>query len=140
MNSIDRTSRNLWVGIGCQRGVSKLAIEKAIESIFSEYALDLDKIAGIATIDPKADEVGLVDYCRESGLFLKTYSPERLNSIAVDRSSVLVSALVGTTSVAEAAALCAAQTDVLLVQKQKFQLDNKSKSVTLAVAKVDPYK
>ncbi len=148
MNSIDRTSRNLWVGIGCQRGVSKLAIEKAIESIFTEYDLDLATIVGIATIDLKADEVGLVDYCRESGLFLKTYSAERLNSVSVDRedcvardrAALLVSALVGTPSVAEAAALAAAQTDILLVSKQKFQLDNASKLVTLAVAKVDPSK
>jgi cobalt-precorrin 5A hydrolase len=135
MNSIDRTSKNLWVGIGCQRGVSKLAIEKAIESIFTEYDLDLATIAGIATIDLKADEVGLVDYCRESGLFLKTYSPERLNSVSVDRSSVLVSALVGTTSVAEAAALCAAQTDALLVSKQKFRLEGESGWVAIAIAR-----
>jgi cobalamin biosynthesis protein CbiG len=124
----------LWVGIGCQRGVSQLAIQHAIESVFAEYDLDLATIAGIATLDRKANEVGLVDYCRESGWFLKTYSPERLNSVAVARSSQLVSVLVGTASVAEAAALCAAQTDVLLVPKQKFRLDAESGWVTVAIA------
>lgn len=128
------TPKCLWVGIGCQRGVSKLAIRQAIESVFTQYDLDLATIAGIATLDRKANELGLVDYCRESGWFLKIYSPERLNSVRVERSSQLVSALVGTTSVAEAAALCAAQTDILLVPKQKFRLGARSGSVTIAIA------
>jgi cobalt-precorrin 5A hydrolase len=126
----------LWVGIGCQRGVSRLVIQRAIESVFTAYDLDFSTIAGLATLDRKANELGLVDYCRESGWFLKTYSPERLNSVTVARSSGLVSTLVGTASVAEAAALCAAQTDVLLVPKQKFRIDPASGSVTIAIAQL----
>ncbi len=125
----------LWVGIGCQRGVSKLAIESAIESVFTKYNLDLATIAGLATVDTKANESGLVEYCRESGWFLKIYSPERLNSVAVTDPSQLVSGLIGTASVAEAAALCAAQTDILLIPKQKFRLDVGSGWVTIAIAR-----
>ena len=127
----------LWVGIGCQRGVSQLAIQRAIESVFAEYDLDLATIAGLATLDRKANEPGLVDFCRESGWFLKIYSPERLNSVAVARSSRLVSVLVETGSVAEAAALCAAQTDILSVPKQNFRLSSASGWVTVAIAQVD---
>jgi cobalt-precorrin 5A hydrolase len=126
--------KSLWVGIGCQQGVSRLVIHRAIESVCSEYDLDLATIAGLATLDRKANEPGLVAYCRESGWFLKIYRPERLNSVAVARPSQLVSALVGTASVAEAAALCAAQTDILLVPKQKFRLDPESRWVTVAIA------
>ncbi len=128
----------LWVGIGYQRGVSKLAIRQAIESVFIEHHLDLATIAGLATLDRKANQPGLLEYCRESGWFLKIYRPERLNSVRVDRSSQLVSALVGTASVAEAAALCAAQTDILLVPKQKFCLDPESGAVTVAIARCQP--
>jgi cobalt-precorrin 5A hydrolase/precorrin-3B C17-methyltransferase len=129
--------KDLWVGIGCQLGVSKLFVRQAIESVFAAYDLDLATIAGLATLDRKANEVGLVAYCQESRLFLKTYPPERLNAVMTAHSSQLVSALVGTTSVAEAAALCAAQTDILLVPKQKFRLNAESGSVTLAIAKQD---
>ena len=125
----------LWVGIGCQRGISQLAIRRAIETVFAQYDLDLATIAGIATLDRKANEPGLIDFCRDSGWFLKTYAPERLNSVKVARSSLLVSALVETASVAEAAALCAAQTDILLVPKQKFRLDPESGFVTVAIAR-----
>ncbi len=126
---------DLWVGIGCQRGISKLAIQLAIESVFTEYDLDLATIAGIATLDRKANEDGLLEYCRESGWFLKIYPPERLNSVVVAGSSQLVSTLVGTASVAEAAALSAAQTDILLVPQQKFRLDPESGWVTVAIAR-----
>jgi cobalamin biosynthesis protein CbiG len=129
--------KDLWVGIGCQRGVSKLAIQRAIESVFAEYDLDLATIAGLATLDLKANEVGLVEYCQESGWFLKIYSAERLKSVTVAGSSQLVSTLVGTVSVAAAAALCAAQTDILLVPKQKFCLDPESGWVTVAIARSD---
>jgi cobalt-precorrin 5A hydrolase len=125
---------HLWIGIGCQRGVSKLAIQSAIESVFTAYNLDLATVAGLATLDRKANEPGLVEYCHESGWLLKIYSPEQLSSIAVTNPSQLVSSLVGTVSVAEAAALCAAQTDVLLVSKQIFRNDPEHGFVTLAIA------
>jgi cobalamin biosynthesis protein CbiG len=125
------------VGIGCQQGVSKLAIKRAIESVFTEYDLDLATIAGLATVDRKANELGLIEYCRELGWFLKIYRPERLNSVAVAHPSPLIAKFVGTASVAEAAALCAAQSDLLLVPKQKFCLDPESGYVTLAIAHKD---
>ena len=124
----------LWIGIGCQRGVSKLAIGQAIESVFTEYNLDLATVAGLATLDRKANELGLIEYWRESGWFLKIYSLERLNSVAVTTPSQRVAALIGTSSVAEAAALCAAQTNVLLVPKQIFRLVSEDQFVTLAIA------
>jgi cobalamin biosynthesis protein CbiG len=139
--------RVLWVGVGCQRGVSKLAIGEAIEWVFTQSNLDLATIAGLATIERKADERGLVDYCRESGWFLKIYSPERLNVVAIDRLKIAakenaqlstlssqLSTSIGTASVAEAAALCAAESDILLIPKQKFRLDGESGWVTIAVA------
>ncbi len=124
----------LWVGVGCQRGVSKFAIQQAIEWVFAQHDLDLATIAGLATLDRKANEPGLVEYCRESGVFLKTYPPERLNSVTVARSDRSILAFVGTVSVSEAAALCAANTDILLVPKQKFRLDPQSGWVTIALA------
>ncbi len=127
-------SRVIWVGLGCQRGVSKGEIGQAIEWVFTNYNLDLATIAGIATLDRKIDEIGLIDYCQESGWFLKIYPPERLNSVIIPQPSTLVTELVGTASVAESAALCAAQTDVLLVSKQKFRLNSQSRAITIAIA------
>ena len=97
--------RVLWVGIGCERGTSRELIETAIGQVCRENQLAQGAIAGIATIDIKASEVGLVELCRAYNFPLRTFSAESLRSISVPNPSPVVEREVGTPSVAEAAAL-----------------------------------
>ncbi len=100
--------RVLWVGIGCERGTSRQLIERAITEVMQTHALAEGAIAGIATIDLKADEVGLVELCRDRLFPLRTFPAEVLGSVAVPTPSAVVEKAVGTPSVAEAAAVQAA--------------------------------
>ena len=126
----------LWVGIGCNQGISRQMIEAAIEQVFRENQLAESAIAGIATIDVKIDEVGLIEFCLERNLPIKTFSSEILRSVCVPNPSKAVEKEVGTFSVAEAAALCAAQCQNLLVRKQIFRssIPNQKGAVTIAIA------
>ncbi|MGL4378701.1 MAG: precorrin-3B C(17)-methyltransferase [Microcoleaceae cyanobacterium] len=155
--------RVLWVGIGCERGTSQELIAKAITSVCRAYHLAEGAIAGIATIDIKATEVGLVQLCQAKNWPLKTFSAETLHAIEVPNPSEIVNQEVGTPSVAEAAAICAAflpetpaKTDnlsqknppivkgeegesslsqnSLLVSKQIFKLEEEKGAVTVAIA------
>ncbi len=127
--------RVLWVGIGCERGTSRIVMETAIREVFKQYQLAESAIAGIATIDIKADEVGLLELCRERNLPLKTFAGDVLKSVAVPNPSSVVEKEVGTPSVAEAAALCASlDQGKLLVPKQIFRLPGEAGAVTVAVA------
>jgi cobalt-precorrin 5A hydrolase/precorrin-3B C17-methyltransferase len=119
--------RVLWLGIGCIRGTEKAVIDRAIRDVFERYHLALDSIAGVATIDIKADESGLIAYCQEKGFPLKTFTAEDLRDINVPNPSPIVNEEVGTPSVAEAAALKMGAT--LLVSKQI-----EAASVTVAVS------
>jgi cobalt-precorrin 5A hydrolase/precorrin-3B C17-methyltransferase len=119
--------RVLWLGIGCIRGTEKAVIDRAIRAVFQRYHLSLAAIAGIATLDIKADERGLIAYCQEKGLPLKTFTAEELRDINVPNPSAIVNKQGGTPSVAEAAALKMGET--LLVSKQI-----EAKSVTVAVS------
>ncbi|NEO90842.1 MAG: precorrin-3B C(17)-methyltransferase [Moorea sp. SIO3G5] len=101
--------RVLWLGIGCERGTSKQLIEMAIRQTCERYGLSENAIAGIATIDRKADEVGIVQLCQERHWPLRTFPAEVLRSVTVPNPSDVVAAEVGTPSVAEAAALCGAR-------------------------------
>ncbi|MEB3343232.1 precorrin-3B C(17)-methyltransferase [Okeania sp.] len=101
--------RVLWVGVGCERGTSQKLIATGIEEIFRAHHLAMEAIAGIATINIKADEVGLVEFCQERILPLRTFSAELLNSVEVPNPSKIVAAEVGTSSVAEAAAILGAK-------------------------------
>lgn len=134
--------RVLWVGIGCERGTSRQLIETAIQQVCRDNQLALCAIAGIATIDLKADEVGLVELCRDQGLPLQTFPSDVLSSVSVPNPSAVVEAEVGTPSVAEAAALCASSKEAknknpLLVPKQIFRSLGQPGAVTVAIAQAE---
>ncbi len=130
--------RVLWVGIGCERGTSRKLIESAIKQVCQEYQLAEQAIAGIATIDLKADEVGLIELCRDRHFPLRTFPADILRSITVPNPSKIVNAEVGTPSVAEAAALSAAKARNLLVTKQIFRASAEFQgAVTIAIAQAE---
>jgi len=130
--------RVLWVGIGCERGTAQSVIETALQETFQQYHLTESAIAGLATIERKADEAGLLALAQQRNLPLNSYSAEELNPISVPNPSTVVAQEVGTASVAEASALKAAQTSFgeradLVVSKQIFKSDKGA--VTLAIAR-----
>ena len=101
-------------------------------------------IAGIATIDLKADEVGLVELCRARNWPLRTFPSDVLRSVSVPNPSAVVEAEVGTPSVAEAAALYAARglavdskPNTLVVSKQIFRSEGQPGAVTVAIAQAE---
>ena len=100
--------RVLWVGIGCERGTAQALIEQAVSQVLRANHLAEAAIAGIATIDLKADEVGLVEFCRDRQLPLRCFPASDLKEITVPNPSPIVATEVGTPSVAEAAAILAA--------------------------------
>ena len=136
--------RVLWVGIGCIRGTSQELIEAAIDEVCQRYQLATEAIAGIATIDIKADEEGILQYCQDNQLPLLTYSADSLNTIEVPNPSTVVQQEVGTASVAEAASIYAATSWLngnhfasLLVPKQVIKADNEAVTVAIAQSQVE---
>jgi cobalamin biosynthesis protein CbiG len=130
----------LWVGIGYKKGISQQLINSAIKEVFQEYQLIYSQIAGIATIDKKASEIGLLEFCKLEKLSLKTFRAEVLNNVFVPNPSNNITKLMGTSSVAEAAAILAAseitsKEITLLVPKQIFRL--LGEAITVAVAKCE---
>lgn len=131
--------QNLWVGIGCTLGISRQVIVAAIQYIFPENQLNQKAIAGIATIDTKANQVGLWEFCCLYNLPLKTFSAKILSTVLVPNPAKIVEQAVGTPSVAEAAAILAATPQEnlearLLVPKTIFRLQGQPGAVTVAVA------
>ena len=133
--------RVLWIGIGCERGTSENVIAAAIEEVFQNNNLSQGAIAGIATIDIKADEVGILALCESRNLPLKTFPADILREIEVPTPSPVVNREVGTPSVAEASALAVTQNQGcqgnLLVAKQIFKLPGEKGAVTIAVSQTE---
>jgi cobalamin biosynthesis protein CbiG len=127
----------LWMGIGCQRGTAYEWLEQSIAHLCHTHQISFDTIAGIATLDRKAQEPAIQQLCRNSitkrHLSLRTFTAAQLAAVPTGRPSATAQAIVGTASVAEAAALLAAAPAQLWVGKQIFR--QAGSSVTLAIAK-----
>jgi cobalt-precorrin 5A hydrolase/precorrin-3B C17-methyltransferase len=119
--------RVLWIGIGCIRGTSPETIAQGVEQVCQRYHLARKAIAGLATVETKAQEKGILAYCESMGWPLKTFSAQALSRVAVPNPSPTAARAVGTPSVAEAAAILAG--GKLLVAKQKVK-----EAVTVAIA------
>ncbi|MBE9155416.1 precorrin-3B C(17)-methyltransferase [Nodosilinea sp. LEGE 06152] len=128
--------RVLWVGIGCERGTPQAVIEAAIERIFRAGHFALGAIAGIASLDLKADEVGLVALCAERQWPLRCFTAEELKAIPVPNPSTVVEQAVQTPSVAEAAATLASG-GKLRVAKQVVRVEGQPGAVTVAIAQAE---
>ncbi|MDJ1173731.1 precorrin-3B C(17)-methyltransferase [Roseofilum capinflatum] len=126
--------RVLWVGMGCERGTDERVISQALEQVLAAAHLAEGAIAGIATLDRKADEPGLLALCEAKGWPLIPFPSEQLKGVSVPNPSALVAETVGTPSVAEAAALTAAGVSELLVTKQIYRFRDLSGAVTVAIA------
>jgi cobalt-precorrin 5A hydrolase/precorrin-3B C17-methyltransferase len=115
------------LGIGCNRGTPADEIEAAVQATLRDHGLDPCQVRGVASIDLKHDEEGLLAFAGRHGWPLTFLPAERLDAVAVPNPSVRVAGATGTASVSEAAALTVAG-GRLLVPKQKCG------AVTVAVA------
>ncbi|MEB3163873.1 MAG: precorrin-3B C(17)-methyltransferase [Prochlorothrix sp.] len=136
--------RVLWLGIGCERGTPAAVIEAAIAQTLSQYQLAPAAIAGVATLDLKGDEPGLLQVCGDRQWPLSCFTPEQLRSIPVPNPSAVVEREVGTPSVAEAAARRRAgysadspEKAALIVPKHLYRQPDQPGAVTVAIAQAD---
>jgi cobalt-precorrin 5A hydrolase/precorrin-3B C17-methyltransferase len=124
---------DLVVGIGCERGVSVDEVTALLDRL-PELGFDPAAIGAIASLDLKADEEALLAVAERLGVPFVTHPAAVLSTQDVPTPSEVVSAEVGTPSVAEASALVTARARTggepeLVVPKQK------QGRVTMAVAR-----
>lgn len=121
--------KNLVLGIGCRRGKTKEEIQKAVEVFLDSNHKSLLSISCIASIDLKANEKGLVDFCKGHKIPFRTYSAEALSGVGKNlQSSEFVKQTTGVGNVAEACALVAAEHSRLICPKTVID------GITLALA------
>ena len=104
------------LGLGCRRGISKEAIEHAVNTVLSDNGIDPRAVVSAASIDLKKDEAGLLEFCREAGINVVFYSADELNAVRGEfTSSDFVRSVTGVDCVSERAALIKA--DKLIIKK-----------------------
>lgn len=125
----------LWLGLGCERHTHPVVLEAAVEKSLVSAGLAAAAVAGVASLDRKGDEPGLLALCQQHQWPLKIFTADHLAAIPVPNGSPVVARQVGTPSVAEAAALAAAGTGArLLAPKTVVRGERASGAATCAVA------
>jgi len=136
--------KTLSVGIGCRQNCSAAQIEAAVRAALGTCdndgdTLGLADIATIATVDLKADEPGLREFCARHALPLETFSREQIAALprAATAPSAAAREHLGVDGVCEPCALLAASKlgtpDARLIVRKTI-LDG----VTVAVAIASP--
>ncbi len=98
--------KNIVVGIGCKKGTSCQLIDEAIKNVVSDNEIDIRRVSQIATIDLKANEHGLVEYCQKNKIEFSTFSAEKLKTVDGDfTSSDFVESITGVDNVCERSAV-----------------------------------
>lgn len=98
--------QNIVVGIGCKKGAPRAAIQAQVQSAFAQAGISTRRICAVATIDRKAQEPGLLEYCAFLDVPLRSYSAAEL--MAVEGSftpSAFVQSQVGVDNVCERSAV-----------------------------------
>ena len=130
LSMISRPS--LWLGIGCQQGASSESIESAILQTLALQNLQITAVVGVASINLKAQEAGILELCTKYHWQLQTYSATELDKVQIQRPSTTVAQIMGTNSIAEAAAILASGQE-LLVGKQIYAIDGKFITVAIGL-------
>jgi cobalt-precorrin 5A hydrolase/precorrin-3B C17-methyltransferase len=98
----------LWLGIGCERNSSLSLLERLVDQTLAAHQLTPAAVAGLASIDRKGDEAALLALSKQRGWPLRLFPAGDLSTVPVPNPSEVVASEMGTASVAEAAALRAA--------------------------------
>ena len=117
----------LHLGIGCRKGTPVETIREAVDEVLLEHNIDQRAIKCAASIDLKAEEAGLLQYCGEQKLPVTFYTAEELKAVPGEFTpSAFVKSITGVDNVCERSALIGAEK--LIVRKTALN------GVTVALA------
>lgn len=116
------------LGIGCRRGTTLEAIEDLVLPQLERLKIDRRCVVGVASVDLKKDEQGLIAFAEKYHWPLRFYSADELAAVKGDfTASSFVAGVVGISNVCERSAVKSSGGELLL---PKTSLNG----VTLAVA------
>ncbi|MFE4702292.1 precorrin-3B C(17)-methyltransferase [Streptomyces sp. NPDC056738] len=125
---------SLVVGVGASRGAPVEEVLDLVRDALREAGLSARSVAGLATVDAKSEEPGIVGAAERLGVPVVTYTAEELAAVAVPNPSDAPLAAVGTPSVAEAAALLGGG-ELLVPKRKSVRADGRPAMATCAVVR-----
>jgi uroporphyrin-III C-methyltransferase len=134
----ERAMPMLSVGIGCRLHSEAEDIEAAVHAALGSNAFE--QIRNIATIDTKANEAGLLEFCSRHQLPLRLFSREQIAAVPVASPSAAAHTHLGVDGVCEPCALLAAAASESATAAQSARLVVRKTvhaGITVAIAAAD---
>ncbi len=120
-------------GIGCRRGVEAQTVETAFMAALAAAGYHPASVRRVCSIDLKAAEAGLLDFCARRGLAFRTFSADELQAVGEGfTASAFVTTVTGVDNVCERAAVAGSEGGRLVAPKRA------QGGVTVALALCEP--
>lgn len=116
--------RSIAIGVGCERNTKPIELIRLVQGVIDAEGIARDSIAGIYSLDLKADEPAMTELAKWFGVPFRVFDAATLEAETprMKNPSDMVFAEVGTHGVAEGAALAAAGPEAeLIVPKRKSE-------------------
>lgn len=103
--------QTVYLGIGLKAGKSEETVAQAVDVCLEQAGVETAALAGVASIDIKSQEAGLLAFAERMHLPLQFYTAEELNQVEGKfTESAFVKQITGTDNVCERSAMLAAMT------------------------------
>lgn len=138
-NELHLIPKAFILGVGCKKNTSASVIEKRIKEELEKNRIDVRSIKGIASIDIKSEEQGLIEFAEKYHIPLSFYSFERLAALeGAFTPSEFVSGITGVDNVCERSAFLLAKENGMKTLKECLVMPKSGKDgVTVAITKTD---
>lgn len=104
----------LHLGIGCRKGTEVSTIREVVDAVLKDHNIDHRAVKCVASIDLKAEEAGLLEFCAERKLPIFFYSAQELKAVPGEFTpSEFVQSITGVDNVCERSALIGAEELIL---------------------------
>lgn len=124
----------ITLGVGCRKGVSAETMERAFELMLKKAGCHPLAVARVCSIDLKAREPGILEFCHTHSLPYETFSAQELTAVSgVYTASAFVKRVTGVDNVCERSAVLGSGAGGWLLTGR-----NAGNGVTMALA-VSPY-
>ncbi|WP_005038284.1 cobalamin biosynthesis protein [Holophaga foetida] len=118
ITTTSEAAKDLIVGLGCRRGTSTEALEAALREGLGQCGGELSQVRYLASVDIKADEVGLMELSRRLEIPFRTILSEEIRKAPLDlQESGAARRRLDLPGVAEPAALLAGRRTRLILPR-----------------------
>ena len=122
------------LGIGCKKGVGADEIESFFQQICTKANCHPSAVKGVCSVDKKAGEKGICEFCSRHALPFKTFSPEQLRTLPGQfTGSEFVASITGVDNICERSAVLGAGDNGRLISFKTV-----AHGITMALA-LEPY-